>query len=122
MTFSNRDRSLDDVLDQIAGRTGVADGSLIADLRLADRRVRAATAAGKCLSNADGSSRGSTSSLTPRKRAVLIYYGYCYRNAADAELRILGCVSSTASRWRHHSSGQGREWLRLRLVRHPDQS
>jgi hypothetical protein len=30
-SFSNRDRSLDDVLDQIAGRTGVADGSLVAD-------------------------------------------------------------------------------------------
>lgn len=57
------------------------------------------------------SSRGSTSSLTPRKRAVLTYYGYCYcyGNAADAEPRILGCVSSTASRSRHHSSGQGGE-------------
>jgi len=31
-----------------------------------------------------------------RKRAVLMYYGSCYRNGADAELRILGCVSSTA--------------------------
>lgn len=30
-SFSNRDRSLDDVLEQIAERTGVADGSLIAD-------------------------------------------------------------------------------------------
>ena len=58
----------------------------------------------------EGSSRGSTSSLTPRKRAVLIYDGYCYWNGADAELRILGCVgSATASRWRHHSSGQGGE-------------
>ena len=30
-SFRNRDRSLDDVLEQIAGRTGAADGSFVAD-------------------------------------------------------------------------------------------